>query len=185
MDYAIIYMKFVREMLSNDLEPLEENFYESVIESTRREGASGTITRSVLATLKSLFLIRLMKELKLVYTGTLKREDIHSLPRPEREVLERVFSIIEAFEKRPHSFQEPVSLDLTKPDISAEVKPENAQEEKTLVFFLKPYPKIIDRGLNLGPFNKGDVAYLPRRLATDLANSGYVEEIPKKYQREE
>ncbi|QOJ78253.1 hypothetical protein IG193_05645 [Infirmifilum lucidum] len=180
MDYAIIYMKFTREMLNNDLEPLEENFYESVIESVRREGASGTITRSVLATLRSLFLMRLAKELRLVYTGALKHEEIHSLPRLEREILERVFSTIEAFERGSHRSQEPVSPDLMKPDLSAEAKSENVQEEKTLVFFLKPYPKILDRGLNLGPFNKGDVAYLPRRLAIDLVNSGYVEEIPRK-----
>jgi len=178
VDFATIFTKLINEMLNTDLEILEQDFYEKVVEYLRRESAVKHTVKIALSTLRVLFLIRLIKEISLIYRGSFQ-QSVSSLPRLEREVLEKVISALETLNADPQLYQRTEE----KESVSAAYRSAGStqarkREEKTLVFFLQPYPKIIDHDLSLGPFSKGDVAYLPKRLAKELVASGYAEEIP-------
>lgn len=177
MDYSNLFAKFLDELLSRDLEPLEKDFYEKIVEELRKAKNEDKISRSVAVTLRFLFILRLIKELEILYRGsTLNLEDLPSL---EREVLSKVTEALRSLVPQYPSRELQVKPSEAKAtEDRHEPQPQDKKtEEKTLVFFLQPYPRIIDRNIILGPFNKGDIAFIPKRLAKDLIASGYVEEI--------
>lgn len=198
MDLSEVYSKFLSEVLSEELERLEKDFYEKVLEELRHSRGEEVAVKHVLNTLKYLFLLRLIKELRLLYSNSFKI-DLDGLPEIEKSVLENVLAKLRSLgleqpppprqTEKPSEHVETPQAKFSKeaaPALSRAEEKEKmrtgeleAPEEMTLVFFLKPYPRVIDRGVSLGPFNRGDVAFLPKRLARDLVASGYAEEIPR------
>ncbi|MGC9107587.1 MAG: hypothetical protein ACP5IE_05290 [Infirmifilum sp.] len=184
MDYSNIFAKFISELLNRNLERLEKDFYERTVNELNKLRGERVLARSISNTLKVMLILRLSKELMMLVTDPSKL-DVETLPILEKKILLEIIDALKFLEPsqdvkdnapktgETSSTQKPGGESSRSPPIVSEVK----QEGKTLVFFLKAYPRIIDHDLSLGPFNKGDIAYLPKRLAKELVNSGYVEEI--------
>lgn len=181
MDYSNIFAKFINELLSKDIEPLEKDFYEKTIRELNALKGESFFTKSITTTLKILFIIRLIKEISMFIKEPSKL-NLEYLPSLERKILRSVEEALRSLELQPlaetPSEKENTPLHIEEIRQEPPTLNDKKREEMTLVFFLQPYPRIMDRDLNLGPFNKGDIALLPKRLAKDLVVAGYVEEIP-------
>ena len=167
-----------RELESDDLMELEEDFYVKVrktltgLHPTGKEPSSETqavYMERARETLEKLFLLRLKKEIEhiLRYGEKPKKR----MPKEESEVLDNILKSLSLIirttpEEKPPSIK---SKELTyKPEIS----------DLVLVSFKKPYSKIlIAEGMILGPFLPGDVAIIPRKVASELESSQILEII--------
>lgn len=171
-----------RELLSPDLEKLEADFYKKTLKAVQEYRSSGDqVTAEMLVySLKLLLLVRVQKELRVL----VERGEIPpGIPEEEMGILECVRRVLLSFEGKsePPVEDHPAQLgvaDTPKLDVSAEragAGHPSEVGEAVLVSFLKTYPRIIDRDISLGPFRRGDLARIPRRIAEELAREGYIE----------
>lgn len=162
MEYFEILRVFLREIESPDPLDLDKDFYKKALgyigSLPPREEYEG---RALRKTLGKLFLMRIEKLLK--YHMKTSRFPEVSLPSEEEEVIRKIKEFLEIFESRGIAPR-------------AETAGLGLREEGVLVFFLKPYSKIaVEGGRVLGPFSKGDLAYIPRKIADSLESDGIVE----------
>ena len=167
-----------RELESDDLMELEEDFYAKVkktlasLHLTGREPSSearAIYMERARETVEKLFLLRLKKEVEhiLRYGEKPKKR----MPKEESEVLDNILKSLTLIirttsEEIPSSIKSKESI--YKPESSSFV----------LVSFKKPYSKIlISEGMILGPFLPGDVAIIPRKVASELESSQILEMI--------
>uniref|UniRef100_A0A7C1SMS5 Gins51 C-terminal domain-containing protein n=1 Tax=Thermofilum pendens TaxID=2269 RepID=A0A7C1SMS5_THEPE len=160
-----------RELLSSELEPLEKDFYKKALQAVKEaERAGDRVTAELLKnSVRLLFLLRLQKELRRVAEG----EDVpQNIPEEEKAVIDFVRGVLSSLGEPSAAAEKQVKLQTLE-----ESAPEARREEGVLVAFLKPYPRIVDKGLTLGPFKAGDVARIPKRIAEELSKENYVEVI--------
>ncbi len=160
-----------RELLSSELEPLERDFYRRALQVAKEaERAGDKVTAELLRnSVRLLFLLRLQKELRQIAEG---RSLPQNIPEEEKAVIDFVGRILASLGEAPEAAEKQV-----KQQELEERAPGARMEESVLVAFLKPYPRMVDRGLTLGPFKAGDVARIPRRIAEELSKENYVEII--------
>jgi len=170
-----------RELLSPDLEPLESDFYKKAVKMIKEAQSSGdqVTAELLLQSLKLLLAVRVQKELQMLFK---KGEVPAGIPEEERSIVDcirRVFLLFEG-SKAPEEDEQAL---LRGPESKAEAFSTGGEaaasraREVVLVSFLKPYPKIVDHGASLGPFKRGDIALLSRKMAEELEKGGYVEII--------
>jgi hypothetical protein len=159
-----------RELLSSELEPLERDFYRRALQVAKEaERAGDKVTAELLRnSVRLLFLLRLQKELRQIAEG---RSLPQNIPEEEKAVIDFVGRILASLGEAPEAAEKQVKQQ------KLEERAPGAMEESVLVAFLKPYPRMVDRGLTLGPFKAGDVARIPRRIAEELSKENYVEII--------
>lgn len=180
MSTSRVQVALSRELLSPELETLEGDFYKKALKSIREARSSGDkVTAELLAnSLKLLLIVRVQKELQLLVR---KGEVPSGIPEEERAVVEcvrRVLSSLEENEAREEGRAPPPGGgSAAAPFLSSEKPTTSEPSEAVLVSFLKPFSKIIDRGVSLGPFKRGDVARISKKTAEELAKGGYVEII--------
>lgn len=107
--------------------------------------------------LKELFTLRIYKAMLLTLEGY---KVLEQLAVEERVVVE---SAIESLSRGITNF-------LSSLELAREV-------EKVLIRFIKSAPKIILEGLEYGPFNEEELAYLPSKLAQQYVKDGLAVEI--------
>lgn len=181
MSTSQVQVALSRELLSPELEPLDSDFYKKAVKMIKEAQSSGDrITAELLAhSLKLLLVLRVEKELQILFK---KGEVPAGIPEEERSILEcvkRVLLLFESSEAPERDERASPSKTVSKAEAlptAGEVAVSKTREA-VLVSFLKPYPKIIDRGASLGPFRPGDMALLSRKMAEELEREGYVEVI--------
>jgi len=160
-----------RELLSSELEPLERDFYRKAMQAAKEaERAGDKVTAELLRnSVRLLFLLRLQKELRQMAEG---RDLPRNIPEEEKAVIDFVGRILLSLGEAPAAAEEQLGLQTLE-----RRAPGVRREEGVLVAFLKPYPRIVDKDLTLGPFKAGDVARIPKRIAEELSKENYVEII--------
>lgn len=158
MSYDEIKATFVREIENQSILEIDIDFYAKAMKIIKKNLSSEDEEKKLeakilLTTLKKLFLIRLIK----LFNHVIMHESKPSFPLPyeENKILEEVEKIfnIEKSENKPI-----LEIKITE----KEEKEEVGSQEKHLVEFLKPYGRIMTiSGKAVGPFEKGDIAYLP------------------------
>ncbi len=183
MSHSELMATFLKELLSNDVDSLNVNFYADILKEIRRLEESGSCEYEcvlLLNTIKYMFLLRLEKVIR--YIRRHGKKPSIELPAEEAEVIEKIISILERWEIEKSGEAE-ISTEegeeeSTEELLEEERKPiEERKFDGTLVAFLKPHPKIMYEKGNIGPFSRGDIAYIPKKIAKDLEKKGYVEII--------
>lgn len=179
MSHSELMATFLKELLSNGLDSLNVNYYANVlkdVERLRESGDCGYDCDVLLNTIKYIFLLRLEKAIR--YIRRYGEKPQVELPAEEAEVIKKVFSILERWQAEGSGEAE-ISTEKGEEDLGSEegVFEEKRRFEGLLVAFLKPHPKILYEGGSIGPFSRGDIAYVPRKIAKELEEKGYVEII--------
>lgn len=166
-----------RELESGDLTDLEEDFYSKVRKALAElqssgghaaPGAASTLIERARRTAEKLFLLRLVKSLD--YMLKHGEKPPIRMPREEAEILDIVLKTLSAITD-------------SSPRARAERKERapgsaRAVSEYALIAFRKAYSKVMmPDGRVLGPFQPGDVAIVPKRVADELAASRVAEVI--------
>ncbi len=174
----------MRELEVSHVLDLSPDFYEKVkkaIASLEERGKEDEVAKYEAALLKKtverLFLLRLSK----IITYMIREEDVPRavLPKEERAVIEVVRSQL----GKLLGEEEVIEVEAREKEkvVRVERKPNLKVLDGVLVVFLKPYSRLmLEGGLALGPFESGDLAYLPRQLAEELNEKGFVELLEKK-----
>jgi DNA replication initiation complex subunit (GINS family) len=174
---AKVYNVFKRELTEINLQTLEPEFYQTVLKAIEELKKDSQIRITVLQTIRILFLIRLKKEIDLIIRGEMDK--LREIPPEEKEIIDKVLSMISQREGSRPPVQ-PSELQVTSKPIK-EVKEKQKEAPKkmemSLVTFLEPYSMILDKDFRGGPYNKGDTAHIPKRLAIELEKKGVVEII--------
>jgi len=169
MDTAEITNALLRELETKDVLELSPDFYERAckhLETLREKGSSDVFARYeaelLQKTLEKLYLLRVEKIIThMIRTG--EKPGV-SLPEVERRVVEAVsgfLAVLRGEEKVEEEVKEKRRVRL---------------KDGVLVIFLKPYSRILlEQGVSLGPFSRGDLAFLPKGLAKELSAKGVVE----------
>ena len=174
MDTAEVTNALLREISTRDVLDLSPDFYEraaKLLETLREKGERDLFARYeatlLQRTLEKLFLIRVEKIVThMLRTG---RKPEAKLPREEIEV-------VRALERALGAVRGEVTIQETLAEVQPVSKGRVKVRDGVLVMFLKPYSKImLEQGIALGPFSRGDLAYLPRNLAKELSEKGVVE----------
>ncbi len=171
MSYSEIVKVFEAELESDKLQSIDFTFYSKSREYLARlkekaEKASSDAektfylkeveTASIL--LEKIFLLRLRKILELFFRGEIEEIE-QKLAKEEIE-----------FKKKLSIFLEKIR--------SIDVKRTSREDKGLLVRFKKSYSRIVlENGNVMGPFHKGDIAYLPRKIAAELDRIEVVEVI--------
>ncbi len=186
MSHSEILATFVKELLSQEIDSLNVNFYANILERIRKLKEAGNCDHEcgmLLNTIRYMFLLRLEKEI--AYIRRHGRKPEVELPAEEAKIIESITRILRGWEEFSQLFggdREPERESSSVNDKGVrEVIREGAERstvfEGALVSFLKPHPKILYKGGSLGPFSKGDIAFIPRKIALELESKGYVELI--------
>jgi len=172
----------LKELLSDEIDGLSRDYYKRVIEKMRELEEKAELrgeAEFIRNTLRYLYLYRLEKEISYLRRhGELPRVE---LPEEEMRVLDQVRNIISIISGEEAEEEgegpEPVPHEPAGETVVPASKPRKGRRdyEGTLVVFLQPHPKILDKGLAIGPFAKGDIAYIPKKFARELEEKGIVE----------
>jgi len=164
-----IVKSYIKELTSNEILELREDYYERAIEYLRDLRTRGEHDKRVLEeyeilgeALKFTFLIRLKKVLDAILNG----EEVmyERLLNYERDALRGVLDVIRK-----------LTTEIEKGEGG---KVARREQRRILVRFLKKYPKIIaSNGRSYGPFKEEDLAYLPSLDVRFLKDRKIVEEI--------
>ena len=179
MDYSEIANALIREIESNILLGLDVNFYREAKEYIKKiEERSTEIDRYeakiLRLSLERLFLIRIKKALDYIWREG-KKPDI-TLPLEEAEVIDRVFSLVQEFRKIMLEPEGSSDVIIESKEVVKASEEKRVREKNVLVFFLQPYTKVtVGGGRVLGPFAKGDLAFIPLSVAKELEDQGVVE----------
>jgi DNA replication initiation complex subunit (GINS family) len=173
-----VYNLLKRELIEEGLQPLEPDFYKTVINAMKTLKPESPLRENLWQTIRILFLLRLKKEVDILLRG--ETDKLKGIPQEEREVITKILETIEMEKSRPIA-QQMAARPLVEEEVGAkELKTQGEGTQRTstcLVVFLKPYASIIDKDFKGGPFRKGDIALIPRRIAVDLERDNYVEII--------
>ncbi len=171
----------LKELLSEEVDSLESKYYEQILklikeleEKSELRGEAAILRN----TLRYLFLYRLEKEIRHIRKHGAR--PAVELPLEEAQILG---CIEEALRKLTGEENIEASIEkealLEEPEEKGRVPlvepPRRGRYEGVIAVFLQPHPRIMDKGVSLGPFSKGDIAYLPRRIAKELEEKGVVE----------
>lgn len=179
MDYSEIANALIREIESNILLSLDVNFYREAKEYLKKiEERSTEIdkyeAKILRLSLEKLFLIRIKKALDYICREG-KKPDI-TLPLEEAEVIDKVFGLIQEFREVRLEPKDSSNITVESKEVVKASEEKRIREKNVLVFFLQPYTKItVGGGRVLGPFAKGDLAFIPLSVAKELEDRGIVE----------
>lgn len=165
-----------RELESEDLVELEEDFYVKVrktlakLQLTEKEPSSEVLAiyaERARETVGKLFLLRLKKELEhMLRYGEKPRKP---MPKEESEVLDNIVKTLSVITRA-------VSEETHQPTKSKDLTLKSETSNFVLTIFKKPYSKIlIADGRVLGPFLPGDIAIMPRKVASELESAQALE----------
>lgn len=171
---AKVYNVFKRELTEINLQTLEPEFYQTVLKAIEELKKDSQIRITVLQTIRILFLIRLKKEIDLIIRGEMDK--LRELPPEEKEIIDKILSTMSQREGGRPPVQASELQETGKP-IKEKQKEAPKKMEMSLVTFLEPYSMILDKDFRGGPYNKGDTAHIPKRLALELEKKGVVEII--------
>ena len=198
--YETLFELFRREKDREDLQKLEDSFFNDVVgylsdknKSLQTDGSQFSIeekekTRAQLENIKKIISgIYERREKKIVRMALDKSRiksniiDTSSMLKEERMLFDRLFLALD----NGRGWILNNLLEAKMPEFVEENKEEVKHEEKKdasgttkLVRFLRAVPKFVGRELEeYGPFDEEDVASLPFEIANVLINKGRVEEI--------
>ena len=181
MDYSEIANALVREIESSILLGLDTNFYKEAREfienlEKKHSDVSDYEVKILRLSLEKLFLIRIKKAVEYIWrTG--EKPNIQ-LPSEEAEIIDRVMTYLEEFKGINKESQVGIFPQIGGKEIVKKIDREGKKKrvQNILVFFIQPYTKLsIGEGRILGPFAKGDLAFIPLTIAKELEKKGVVE----------
>ncbi len=174
----------LKELLSDSVDRLESDYYKQLLEAVERLERDAEFRGEaavVRSTLRYIFLYRLEKEI--AYLRKHGEPPQVELPEEEARILLQIENIINTILGRGSAPSSTPAAPESKRE--SEPKPINRKParrvfEGSIVVFLQPHPRIIDKDVSLGPFAKGDIAHIPRRMAKELEEKGIVEILADK-----
>jgi len=173
----------MRELEVSHVLDLSPDFYEKVkkaIASLEERGEKDEVAKYEAILLKKtverLFLLRISKIINYMIRESAVPRAV--LPKEERAVIKAIKSQLDSL-----LGEEVIEAEVEKAERIVRVEKKTSLKvlDGVLVVFLKPYSRLMLKGgLALGPFETGDLAYLPRQLAEELDEKGFVEVLRKK-----
>jgi len=177
----------LKELLTDDVDRLDSDYYKRVLEAVSKleEDADFHGEAAVIrSTLRYIFLYRLEKEI--AFLRKHGEPPGVELPEEEASVLSRIEDIVAVLLGEESGGPGVAGAGLTVSSggaVASETDrggPRRRVFEGSIVVFLQPHPRIMDKDVSLGPFARGDVAHIPRKMAKELEEKGIVEILSEK-----
>ena len=94
-----VYNLLKRELIEEGLQPLEPDFYKTVINAMKTLKPESPLRENLWQTIRILFLLRLKKEVDILLRG--ETDKLKGIPQEEREVITKILETIEMEKSRP------------------------------------------------------------------------------------
>jgi len=199
--YETLYELLRREKLKPELQKLDESFFKDIINYLQekkailesQESKESVFTKieaektkrqivNILKIITELYEKRENKilQLALINSRTKAENKIPEMLKEEKELYKSILNDLSKFRKDIlHNILETKEPEISKSEKPKEIKrPQKPENSTKLIRFLNELPKFVGTDLKVyGPFDKEDVAHLPKEIANLLIKKEKAEEI--------
>ncbi len=171
--YKEIFEILKKELETEDLQPLSTDFYEKVekyIESLKRKSEDPNQLCAKIASIELKNVMLMLDKLKEIRDIKMIRKRAH-VQENIIEIREKTKASEETKER--NITEQAISVQKEQPEVVSQIIPQTRQRALLLIRVFYDVPQITDTdGFIYGPFQKGDVVYLPEEIAMTLISRG-------------